>query len=297
MVTIKLYLTAILIFFTVFENISKSAIEKPVYKIVFTKNLFSNVNINDASAALKVWVAELSKSVNSKFKLEALLVDDIAELEKLISKDKIALICSNVTDFLKYREKLKLEGAFIQASSGNVFNKYLLITKKSNPDIKTLKGKTLGIQPSGHNMLPNIWLDLLLFEKKQQNRKLFFRQINDNDIESQLIMSVFFSQYDACIATKGAFNLMCELNPQIGKELHPVAESPEMIFTVTSFPNNFANASHRKLIVDVAKKINTYPGGKQIMTLMNTSEIALFNESYLENIKQMLKTYDRISGK
>jgi hypothetical protein len=292
----KIFLTSLIVFINVHAQSSNKENEIPTYKIVFVKDILSQVNVNDASAALKVWVAELGKSVKTRFNVDAVIIDKIEDIQKMPDKENIALISSDVIDFLDNRGKLGLEGAFIPTINGNIFNEYILLAKPGCKNLESLRNTRLGIQSGQNNLLPNAWLDVYLTSNKYSKKESFFKIIKQINSDSQLVLSLFFEQIDACVVSKNTFELMSELNPQIKKKLVIVAKSPGMLSTVTSFIKDFKNQTHKKLIVEVSQKINSYPSGKQIMTLTNTQQIALFKEDYLNNVKTIINSFKR-SGK
>lgn len=282
------------------NNFSQTTGEKnsvPVYKVVFIKNIFSQVNINDATAALKIWVNELGKSVQPKFRLDVVILDKIGEIENIPDRQNIALINLGIVDYLEYRDKLQLQGVFVPTTNGNVFNEYILLTSQDVKSFSKLKNKIIGIQSNLSHQLPNAWIELLLKEKGFPSAESFFKEEKQMENESQLILALFFGRLDACIVTKNTFDLMGELNPQIKKKLTLLEKSPEVLFSISSFIKDFSNIEHRNLIKDVAQKVNQYPSGKQIMTLTNTQHIAAYKEEYLFNVKKLLNTYKSIRGK
>jgi len=269
----------------------------PTYKIIFIKDLLPQVNINDAYAALKVWVSELCKVSRNKFEAVPEIIDNIEDIPNLPDKGNILLINMNIKDFVEYREKLKLEGAYLPANNGNIYNNYILLTRNEDNNITKLKGKILGLQITPLAEIQNEWLDVFLNNSRYGLKEKFFKNIKRFDNDSQLILGVFFGKIDACVTSKSAYDLMCELNPQIAKKLSIIADSPGLLNSISCFTNDFINPEHRKFAIENAQRLISYPGGKQIMTLTNTQQIILYKEEYLENTIKILSKYKSIRGK
>ena len=277
---------------------SQSAKEEslPTYKVIFLKNLFSDVDINDAEAALKVWVKEIEKTIKPEFKLKPILVDNIENVNSSSLND-VALVCLNSVDYLNYKAKLNLEGAFVPLKGGQIFSEYILLTKENIKNLTELRGTKIGIESKSNYSIPNMWLGYLLNRYKLPMPNKYFSEIKGSDKESQLILSVFFEQINACIVTKNSYNLMTELNPQVGKRLKILEASPDLIQTVTAFTKNFKNEEHRKLIIKAAEQLNSYPGGKQLLTLMNTDQVISFRKEYTDNVNTLINNYKEITAK
>lgn len=268
----------------------------PIYRVIFLKNLFTDVDVNDAVAALKVWVMEIEKRAKPEFTLKPVIINNIENI-KASSLNDVALVCLNSIDFVGYKKKLNLEGIFLPLINGNIFSQYILLTKNNIKDINDLKSAKIGIESKIDYSIANMWIDILLDKNKLPLANKFFSEIKGFDKESQAILSVFFGQLDACVVTKNSYNIMVELNPQVGKRLKILDSSENLILTVTAFPKAFKNKEHRKSIVEAAKDLNSYSGGKQLLTLMNTDQVVTYREEYLDNIIKLVEDYKNIVKK
>ena len=109
------------------------------------------------------------------------------------------------------------------------------------------------------------------------------------------MLSVFFRQDDACIVTRDVFEAMIELNPQVGAELTVLVTSPEFMYGVTCLRKNLDEENQKRLLEN-AIQLQTYPKGKQILTLFRRDEVVLFKPSYLESIERLVKEYHNLMG-
>ena len=265
----------------------------PVYNVFFMKNLFTEVDLNDASTAMSLWVNELLKEINPKFKLKSEFIDNINDIDSSSLK-KAAIISLNSIDFLNYKNKLNLDGAFVPIISGSVFDEYIMLTKGNIKKVSELKNAKIGMGLKKNHLISYLWLDVILSKNQLPLADRFFSLIKESEKESRLILSVFFGQLDACVVTQNAYDLMVELNPQIKKSLKIIDKSPGLLTTVTCFSKNFNNIEYRKKVIEGANKLNTYPGGKQILTLMKIEQVTSYKDNYLDNLKKLLKEYNKI---
>lgn len=265
----------------------------PTYNVIIPQNLFTQVDLNDAAAAMNVWVKKLESIIKPDFSLQPVFVNKIDDLDVNVLK-KTAMICLNSIDYIKYKKKFKLEGALLSFKNDNLFTQYTLITKNNIKNIDELKGGKIGMEYKQNQIIPYMWLDILLKKNKLPAKDKFFKEVKEFNKDSQLILSLFFGQIDACVVTKNSFNLMIELNPQIQKRIKIINESPDLILTVTCFTRNFKNVDYRERILKAAKKLNSYSDGKQILTLMKSDRVVTFSDKYMYSITKLVNDYEKL---
>jgi hypothetical protein len=93
-----------------------------------------------------------------------------------------------------------------------------------------------------------------------------------------------------------AFDLMRELNPQVGHELQVVASSEPYVENVlclsdTGWPSDKAKAD----IAGVLADLHLEPAGQQILTLFKVGQLIPFQEAQLETVRQLRARYDQLS--
>ncbi len=269
------------------------------YGIAFLKKMLINVDANDAFVAIKVWIDELNKHLNTGIVLKPSIFDNMDDLQKNIKKNKISIIICNGIDYINYKSKLPITAIFTSSTEGGITDKFIIITRTTDQvtNIKQLKGKKLIIHTGSNLEFTNLWLDNLLYDNKCKTQNEFFKEIKEGTLASQVILSVFFGQNDACIVTKSSFETMKELNPQVGKSLHILNSSPSFISGLACFTDEFLKMNISDKIQKSAYEVESYPSGKQIFTLLRIKKLVPFKEEYLNNAKEMLKEFNKHNNK
>ena len=268
------------------------------YTIGIMKELFNDVNINDAGAACNIWLNEIRKLNKSNYDLDLKIYENYNEVHEDLIKGNLAFLALNVVDFMQLKDKFSLDPQFIASFKGDTEFRYLLLTSKDKnyKDIKDLKDLRIGITSKYNNDIPKLWFDVFCAKNNISDIKSYFKEIITTPNESQLILNLFFGKIDACLVPEKIFRIMAELNPQMEARLTPLASSPYYIFTIMCFTKNYINEEDRKVFTDNALKMHELVSGKQIMMMMKINKLVLFHDTDLDSYRQLLEDYKKISG-
>ncbi|MGA7721998.1 MAG: PhnD/SsuA/transferrin family substrate-binding protein [Ignavibacteriaceae bacterium] len=259
------------------------------------KNLFNQVDLNDAKAAIKVWLDELVKTYNFSdgYQLKVKIYDQFEELSKEMNNDHLAIVAMNTIDYINNNEKIGLDPVLVPSAEGDIFSQYYILVRKESgyKDIKDLKGIIIGVLSGTNQAASTCWLDVTLAKNNIPDKTKFFKKIITANKESQLILNLFFGQLDACIVSTGAFSIMKELNPQVGDKLISILVSPKYLWGVVCFTKIFVNQSDRNLFYTHAVNVQELVSGKQVLSLIKVDKLETFKYDYLNSFKELLKEY------
>ena len=256
-------------------------------------DVFSDVDIKDARAAVDVWVREIGEEAG--LKTETHMYKDISLLEKDIQNGKLDVGSTTPLKHLSIRQNIDVEVMFGALKRGKKTQKYLLLVHSDSAfnDVKDLDGKKLAVMKKDEVGL--LYLNTLLLQDKQRETGKFFSTIIKKRKWSQAILSVFFKQADVCIATDTVLNTMVELNPQVGKQLRAIAMSPEIVTNIT-FVRKGCDEKKKKIFQHKVLTLEETSRGRQILMLFQTDRLALLKESELNTLKVLLDEYNKLKG-
>lgn len=272
---------------------SLNAFENQRCSFGFEKTVLKEADIKDSRSAIDYWILEIGKVVNMR--IEGYIFDDFKSLMAKIKNGEIDVANISPVSYLRNKEKLDLVPGFAPLMGGKKTRKYLLIVHadSSISEIKDLNGKKVAVLKG--NEVGKIYLNILLLRKIKKEAENFFSSITEKDKYSQVILSVFFGQSDAGIATESSFKTMVELNPQIGKRLKIIAESPEVINMISFFNKNY-NKELKEYVMGGILTLGTIPHGSQIMLSFKVDGFVPAVESDLESLDVLLKEYKELKG-
>jgi ABC-type phosphate/phosphonate transport system substrate-binding protein len=274
------------------------AVDPSLFNFGFASNTLSQVDLQDATAALKVWFDYVSALHETGTKAEVTACKNQAVLESLVNDKKLDAVGMEALDFLATRHRLPLRPSLVGLSDGVVTREYILLVPGSTDvnQISDLEGLDLLVLTGGLGDLPMLWLDVVLMRLGLPAKEVFFKSSKSVLSPSQAVLPVFFGQAGGCIVTRQSFSAMVEMNPQLGKDLRIVMTSPGYLWAVVCFREDYDENKSGK-IRDAALEMHNDPGGKQALMLFRLDRMVKMVPAYLEGLEALVEEYEVLSEK
>jgi phosphonate transport system substrate-binding protein len=143
-------------------------------------------------------------------------------------------------------------------------------------------------------MLPLVWVETLLMKETGiKVAKGFFATVKVTRKPSQTVLSVFFRHSDACVVTRNAFNTMVELNPQLGKDLLPIAVSQPLVTAIGCVRKDYYE-DHYPVLRENLELLHQDPQGRQILTLFRKGMLIPYEESHVASVVALLREHTEL---
>jgi ABC-type phosphate/phosphonate transport system substrate-binding protein len=107
------------------------------------------------------------------------------------------------------------------------------------------------------------------------------------------VLRVFFRQSDACLVTADAFELACELNPQLRRDLKVLVASPPLIPTLLFFRRGCTGPARAEVEAAILD-LHSTPAGQQVLTVFQGSRIERHPLSCLDATQALFSEYHRL---
>jgi phosphonate transport system substrate-binding protein len=175
---------------------------------------------------------------------------------------------------------------------------YLLLVHQSSgiQNLADLRGRSLVLYRNRKMCLDRVWLETLLASAHLGPSETFLGRVENNTKLSRVVLPVFFRQADACLVTRGGYNTMCDLNPQLSKQLRPLAVSPKLLTTFLAYLKGGPLETKGRFLSAVTDLYKT-AGGQQALTLFGGARLVPADVSVLRNSLDMMRAYERLKGK
>jgi ABC-type phosphate/phosphonate transport system substrate-binding protein len=226
-----------------------------------------DVNLNDARAAVQVWINRMMMDLNVTIQLSPKVFEPTEEILRGVRSGQLDAVALNIIEYRQVAEWLDPSELLVGSGESGP-DEYLLLVKRNSEfrQAADLRGRRLCMLKAPKMCAAPAWLTTLLDEGRLGAPEQFFGSMVTDTKVSRVVLPVFFGQADACVTSRRGFATMCEMNPQVGRELTAMATSPTMVVCFHAFRRNYHGASRQKFIAVHATLLSS-AAGRQIATL------------------------------
>ena len=267
-----------------------------LYGIASSKT-FSNVNRDDARAALKVWFNIVARQRGFVLDTRMDIVDGVAEIRERLQNHSADLVMLGVPDYLELESSRLLVPVLTHArnAQGGGLYSYVLVARNSSAatSIAGLRGKNiLAFLRNGVNT-GIAWIDVLLGKEKLGRAASFFASIKVPAKAQACVLPVFFGTADACVVDEVNLDLAKEMNPQLG-QLKVLARSRPMVESVIATPAE--EGPYRKDLIDSILSLHEDARGRQLLMVFKTERVVRLQPGDLDSARELWREYYRLPG-
>lgn len=257
---------------------------------------FDKINRNDAVASLKAWVKAVMKEQNLQEQVDVKLYDSSEAIREAFQQNRLDAVSVTAEESLLLN--VQPEYIFLPATDKGFHVRYVVIVHRdsgiTNP--KGLMGLNLTTYGGNQMLMAKTWLKTVLAGYPEKELSLTIAEMNTMENPSKAILQVFFRQAHAALVTEEAFELACELNPQLSKNLTVLSMSQPLIISFFIFRPTWQSISKTKLESAIIA-LHTTPGGRQVLTVFQKSRMEKQPGSVLKDTLQFLEDYRRLVRK
>jgi len=265
-------------------------------RLVISETMVADVNINDARAAMSVWIARLSADLNFTVELDPRVFVSSEEVLRRIRTGQVDGAAMNMIEYREVADYLDNNGLIVARGGGTGADQFLLIAKRPGArQLSDLRGRRICLFKSPATYVAPAWLSTILDDAHLGPATSFFAAVTTETKVARVVLPVFFGQADACIVTKRGFETMCELNPQVSRDLTAIAASPLMVGCFYAFRRNYHDPARQKFTDPY--KLLASPTGRQLATFFQFEELMVTDVSILAPSLKVLERADRMIGR
>jgi ABC-type phosphate/phosphonate transport system substrate-binding protein len=266
-----------------------------VFRIGVSNACFGALNRNDASAALKAWAVTVARERKLQVDVRVELFETLGDLRRGMTQGSIHAVSLTSEEFFQVGEHPEY---VCIAAKGNVSTEqYLLLVHRDGgvEDLPALRDRRLVRHVSATTSPALPWLETLFADQNLGRADEFLGEVSTLESPSKSILRVFFRQSDACLVTASAFDLACELNPQLRRQLKVLASSPPLIPTVFFFRNDYLSPQRREFESAILD-LHTTVAGQQVLTVFQSTRMEKHPVAYLDATRQLFESHARLRG-
>ena len=258
---------------------------------------FSNVNRDDARAALRAWFNIVAKQRGFVLDSKMDIVDSVTEVRERLENHSADLIMLGVPDYLALESTRLVVPVLTHArnAQGGGQYSYVLVVNGSSAatSLAGLRGKNiLAFSRNGVNT-GIAWVDVLLGKEKLGRAASFFASVKVPAKAQACVLPVFFGTVDACVVDEVNLDLAKEMNPQLG-QLKVLARSRPMIESVIATPAE--EGPFRKDLIDSILSLHQDPRGRQLLMVFKTERVVRLQPGDIDSARELWRDYYRLPG-
>ncbi len=276
-------------------RLSLAGVSDGLLHVAVSTETLAGANINDARAAYTVWIQEVTKHLGS---MRAEVVPEIfLPSDRLIAGIRRGDIdCYGITalEYLKVADITDLEYLLVQDTIADGLEYVMLVQSKGNiKKLADLRGSQILVHHHRETVLLSAWLGTLLAASDLPQPDHFFASQLARDAVNQVILPVFFRHADAACLTRESWEVAVELNPQLGRDLIPLAVSPRLVPIAVYFRRN-SSAEGRRALIDAVSHVTSVAAGQQIVALYQSRAFVVRSNAIMKTTMDMVRQYDKI---
>ncbi len=264
-------------------------------RVDITQAAFLNMNRNDVEASFKAFAETVGRRRGYRIQTTTTIFEDPLELRSAIQKGGSSLIIIDSWRYLSMGFNGLLKPYYIPADRGRVGKKYLILTRRDSglDTVASLKGKDMVKLEFASVCMGAYWLETHLLANRLGPSEAFFSRVTSVGKPAAAVLPVFFGTRPACLVDEVSFQIMKELNPQVGRVLQSVAVSEVLVDAVVCLSlSGWPTDEYRKDLAQALGELHLDPAGQQILTLFKVEQLVPFQEAHLETMRALRKTYE-----
>lgn len=265
-------------------------------RVVFSPEKLSTVNRNDALASFKAWIETVGRRRGINVMVQAESYASTTELRQILRSGAADLLIIRGLQYLELGpDRGRLDPVFMPEKQGSLHQKYYLLTRRDRHlSLPDLRGKRILFLQSLTTSLSRLWVDDLLRQRGLGSLASFAPGAEDVGKASAAILPVYFGKADACVADTAGFNVLRELNPQLGEALEASQMSPPYMETVICVRHDYTK--HRADLIDGLARLHEEVAGRQILMVFKVDRLVPFEERELDTVRQLRASLGGLPG-
>ena len=263
-------------------------------RLAISETAIGDVNLNDARAAMLVWIKRMTVDLNVVIEFNPKVFDTTEQILDRTRRGQLDAIALNIVEYRQIADLLDPSQIVIAAGAAGL-EQYLILAKQNGGvrQLGDMKGRRLSMLKTPRMCVAPAWLSTILDEGHYGPAEQFFGSVTTDAKFSRVVLPVFFGQAEACLTSKRGFDTMCELNPQVAEDLRVLASSPPLAVMFYAFRKNYQSAQRTKLI-GALSSVRESPAGRQMATLFQFDELTVRDASCLASALAILEAAERI---
>ena len=265
------------------------------FRVGFSSTMFSDVNENDAKAAIKTWAQTVARESGIEADPDPCILTGLTDLTSALRSKKVDMVAILTEEYRALSSAVQLNSFFWGYVGGRPEAEIVLLVHRDSGigNVEDLRGRSLITYLNPGAWFATRWLNSVLLEKGLRPTAEFLGLVSQKTRLSNVVLPVFFRQSDACLVTRTGFDTINELNPQIGKTLKILAVSPKIVPTMLCFRADYVPVCKDKILAGL-RDLHLSPAGQQVLTVFRCEKLEEIPADGLQGTLDLLGHFEKL---
>lgn len=261
----------------------------------YSAGIFRNISLPDVIASTTVWVDSFGAKLDLCRAGDVLVLEGVDAWNAAAKEKSFKLAVLFSVDFLNMEKEGVFEPCTVFKESTGIGSELVLLVHQDSgiDSLSDLADQDICFTQDRFFEISHMWIDTLLAEKGLLPKETFFRSVSKNSKAMGTVLPVFFKKSTACVVTHNSFELMQELNPQVGKKLTVLAHSPNYISSIICLRSDCDPVFAEKLR-SALPNLDNDASGKQFLMTFRITEMVPYQPDDLQTLRSLVEKHDKL---
>lgn len=285
-------MTALVWLSTLVLTVAGRAAPAPDLRIGLPKTAFIATNLNDATAAYRVFVERLVRDRGLEAEVKSEVFVDGPSLVQALDRptDPLHFVVMLGWDLVNEVIPPRVRPGWVIAIDGEPGRNFVILARRDRAwrSLADLRDHSLIMWLSSGTEVSQFWLDTLLHEQGLPSARRHFSVVTEAEKPSNVILPVFFGAQDACLIDEASFKLMGELNPQVTRDLEVIARSDRFAdILICLCDGAWPAPTWPTVLSDAINHLAETVEGRHILTMFRVEALRPFDPSQLDSLRTL----------
>ena len=244
-----------------------------------------------------VWLRQVSKEHNVSVEFVPEVFQSSEQIVQSIRKGLLDAFTLTTPEYPLVSDFVDPQWLLVDDYGGDTGEEYLILVPQDSPihSVTDLRGRNIVLLDHPGMCLAPAWLGTLLAPLGARQPEQFFASLKRESKLSNVVLPVFFRKTDAGMVTRRGFESVCELNPQVAKQVRILAISPKFVRHFMAFSKKY-HARNRDELQQALLALSSTATGRQLLTMFHSRQLTTRPASCLDASLDLLRRYNRIQA-
>lgn len=259
-----------------------------VIRFAVFDDIYPTMSRRDVRFSLETIMQKVIDQKTYPYVVQINMLDHVVDDIERIRQGQYHFVVLSGLDYLIHRTAMQLTPVLMPSKGHQPTETLLLLVRKgcTLASIAQKEEPTLVIEDGRNGDLSQLWLDAQLAARDLPDTDRLFTTIRRVNKPNRAVLPVFFNQADACIVTRNSREVMIELNPQIGKQVHALIRSKGLVRSIICAT---PRATDKEIDILVRESLNFQrnPETQQALTIIQMKQFHPVSQAGIDATKAL----------